>query len=63
MNSADLVKAIEVAEESVAGFADNDSFEMLLAHAVLELQKRLNAEREAYNNVCEELKIVKKEAL
>jgi hypothetical protein len=63
MNSADLVKAIEVAEESVAGFADNDSFEMLLAHAVLELQKRLNAEREAYNNLRDEIKLIRGDLL
>jgi hypothetical protein len=63
MNSADLVKAIELAEESVAGFADNDSFEMLLAHAVLELQKRLNAEREAYNNLWYEIKLIRKDLL
>jgi hypothetical protein len=63
MNSADLVKAIEVAEESVAGFADNDSFEMLLAHAVLELQKRLNAEREAYNNLRGEIKLIRGDLL
>ena len=63
MNSADLVKAIEVAEESVAGFADNDSFEMLLAHAVLELQKRLNAEREAYNNLWDEIKLIRGDLL
>jgi hypothetical protein len=47
MTDADLNKAIEVAEEAVAGFADDDSFEQLLALAVLELRDRLNNEREA----------------
>jgi len=42
MTDADLNKAIEVAEEAVAGFADDDSFEQLLALAVLELRDRLN---------------------
>jgi hypothetical protein len=54
MTDADLNKAIEVAEEAVAGFADDDSFEQLLALAVLELRKRLNTEREACAKVCEE---------
>ena len=45
MTDADLNKAIEVAEEAVAGFADDDSFEQLLALAVLELRDRLNNER------------------
>jgi len=45
MTDADLNKAIEVAEEAVAGFADDDSFEQLLALAVLELRERLNTER------------------
>jgi len=45
MNDADLNKAIEVAEEAVAGFADDDSFEQLLALAVLELRERLDTER------------------
>jgi hypothetical protein len=42
MTEEDLNKAIEVAEEAVAGFADDDSFEQLLALAVLELRDRLN---------------------
>ena len=42
MTEADLNKAIEIAEEAVAGFADDDSFEQLLALAVLELRDRLN---------------------
>ena len=42
MTETDLNKAIEVAEEAVAGFADDDSFEQLLALAVLELRDRLN---------------------
>ena len=45
MTDADLNKAIEVAEEAVAGFADDDSFEQLLALAVIELRERLNTER------------------
>jgi hypothetical protein len=45
MTDADLNKAIEVAEEAVAGFADDDSFEQLLALAVLELRERLDTER------------------
>jgi len=45
MTNEELQKAIEIAEESVAGFADKDSFEMLLAEAVLELRERLNTER------------------
>jgi hypothetical protein len=46
MINEELQKAIEVAEESVEGFAEKDSFEMLLAKAVLELKDRLNNERE-----------------
>jgi hypothetical protein len=42
MTEADLNKAIEIAEEAVAGFADDDSFEQLLALAVIELRDRLN---------------------
>ena len=53
MTEADLNKAIEVAEEAVAGFADDDSFEQLLALAVLELRDRLNNEREACAEICE----------
>jgi hypothetical protein len=37
----ELTRAIEVAEESVAGFADDGSFEHLLAMAVLELKDRV----------------------
>jgi hypothetical protein len=54
MTDADLNKAIEVAEEAVAGFADDDSFEQLLALAVLELRDRLNNEREACAKIAEE---------
>jgi hypothetical protein len=46
MNESDLKKAIEIAEESTCGFADDGSFEHLLATAVLELRDRLNNERE-----------------
>ena len=45
MNEADLKKAIEIAEESTSGFADDGSFEQLLALAVLELRERLETER------------------
>ena len=54
MTDADLNKAIEVAEEAVAGFADDDSFEQLLALAVLELRDRLNNEREVCAKIAEE---------
>jgi len=50
MTNEELQKAIEVAEESVEGFAEEDSFEMLLAKAVLELKDRLSNEREAVAN-------------
>jgi hypothetical protein len=44
MTKDDLDRAIEVAGESVyGGFAEKDSFEYLLACAVLELKKQLNA--------------------
>jgi hypothetical protein len=42
MTEADLNKAIEIAGESTNGFADDGSFEHLLAMAVLELKKRLD---------------------
>lgn len=60
MNGANLVKAIEAAKKCSH---NSSALELYLACAVLELQKRLNAEREAYNNVCEELKITKRELL
>jgi len=50
MTNEELQKAIEVAEESVAGFADDGSFEHLLAMAVLELKDRVLKEREACAN-------------
>lgn len=56
MKKEDLDKAIEVAEEAVAGFADDGSFEQLLAMAVLELRDRV---AEAYQdgwNACRELR-------
>jgi hypothetical protein len=53
MTNEELQKAIEVAEESVEGFAEKDSFEMLLAKAVLELKDRLNNEREACAKIVE----------
>jgi hypothetical protein len=53
MNEADLKKAIEIAEESTCGFADDGSFEHLLAMAVLELRDRLNNEREACAEICD----------
>ena len=60
MTDEEMQKAIEVAKESVAGFADNDSFEMLLAKAVLELQTRLHIEEECYKNLCEELEVIRR---
>lgn len=60
MTDEELQKAIEVAKESVAGFADNDSLEMLLADAVLELQTRLYIEEECYKNLCEELEAIRR---
>ena len=54
MNEADLKKAIEIAEESTNGFADDGSFEHLLATAVIELRDRLNNEREACAKIAEE---------
>ena len=54
MNEVDLKKAIEVAEESTSGFADDGSFEHLLATAVLELRDRSNAEREKFYNLFDE---------
>jgi Flp pilus assembly protein TadD len=56
MKKEDLDKAIEVAEEAVAGFADDGSFEQLLAMAVLELRDRV---AEAYQDgwdACRELR-------
>ena len=43
MTETDLKKAIEIAEESTNGFADDGSFEFLLATALLELNKRLGS--------------------
>ena len=54
MTDADLNKAIEVAEEAVAGFADDDSFEQLLALAVLELRDRNKIDREKFYNLFDE---------
>ena len=54
MNEVDLKKAIEVAEESTSGFADDGSFEHLLATAVLELRDQSNAEREKFYNLFDE---------
>ena len=43
MTDSELNKAIEVAGEAIyGGFADDDSFEQLLALAVLDLRDRLN---------------------
>ena len=41
MTETELKEAIEIAKESINGFADDDTFEHLLATAVLELNKRL----------------------
>ena len=57
MTEADLNKAIEVAEEAVAGFADDDSFEQLLALAVLELRDRLNKAEKATADLRTNVKI------
>ena len=57
MTDADLNKAIEVAEEAVAGFADDDSFEQLLALAVLELRDRLNKAKKATADLKSNVKI------
>jgi hypothetical protein len=54
MTEADLNKAIEVAEEAVAGFADDDSFEQLLALAVLELRDQNKIDREKFYNLFNE---------
>ena len=54
MTEADLNKAIEVAEEAVAGFADDDSFEQLLALAVLELRDQNKIDREKFYNLFDE---------
>ena len=55
MREVDLKKAIEIAEESTNGFADDGSFEHLLAMAVLELRDRLKREEQAYQNLCEDM--------
>jgi hypothetical protein len=56
MTDAELNMAIEVAGEAVyGGFADDDSFEHLLARAVLILSSRLKSELEAYTNLMEEI--------
>jgi hypothetical protein len=60
MTDEELQEAIEVAKESVSGFADNDSLEMLLADAVLELEIRLHIEQECYKNLCEELEAIRR---
>ena len=49
MTEEDLIKAIEVAEEAVAGFADDGSFEQLLAMAVLELRDQLIGRNATWN--------------
>ena len=56
MTEADLDKAIEVAEEAVAGFADDDSFEQLLAIAVLELRDRVAKAYQEGWDACRELR-------
>jgi len=54
MTETDLKKAIEIAEESTNGFADDDSFEQLLALAVLELRDRNKIDREKFYNLFDE---------
>jgi hypothetical protein len=56
----ELNKAIEIAGEAVyGGFADDDSFEHLLARAVLELSSRLKIELDAYKNLMEEIELIR----
>ena len=54
MKEVDLNKAIEIAEESTNGFADDGSFEQLLAMAVLELRDRNKIDREKFYNLFDE---------
>ena len=54
MTEADLKKAIEIAEESTNGFADDGSFEQLLAMAVIELRDRNKIDREKFYNLFDE---------
>jgi hypothetical protein len=54
MTDADLNKAIEIAEESTNGFADDGSFEQLLALAVIELRDRNKIDREKFYNLFDE---------
>ena len=54
MKDVDLNKAIEIAEESTNGFADDDSFEQLLAMAVIELRDRNKIDREKFYNLFDE---------
>jgi hypothetical protein len=54
MREVDLNKAIEIAEESTNGFADDGSFEQLLALAVIELRDRNKIDREKFYNLFDE---------
>jgi hypothetical protein len=54
MKEVDLKKAIEIAEESTNGFADEGSFEQLLAMAVIELRDRNKIDREKFYNLFDE---------
>jgi hypothetical protein len=54
MKEVDLNKAIEIAEESINGFADDGSFEQLLAMAVIELRDRNKIDREKFYNLFDE---------
>jgi hypothetical protein len=54
MKEVDLNKAIEIAEESTNGFADDGSFEQLLAMAVIELRDRNKIDREKFYNLFDE---------
>ena len=56
MKKEDLDKAIEVAEEAVAGFADDGSFEQLLAMAVLELRDMVAKPYQDGWDACRELR-------
>ena len=54
MTDAELKKAIEIAEESTCGFADDGSFEHLLATAVLELRDQNKIDREKFFDLLDE---------
>lgn len=60
MTDTELNKSIEIAGEAVyGGFAEDDSFEHLLARAVLELSKRYKIELDAYKNLMDEVALIR----